>query len=967
MKRLIPYLLNGCWRELSGTNGPRDARLLPAHLSIVVWVSLVATCHGTISGGNDGTEPCADGAVIQACACGGEILRSGQCCSGKPQSYGCDVGACAEGAISSECLCAGELVSGGYCCSGEHKPHACELPKCDSGEVLDFCRCDEAIVNTGFCCRSVHQEDVCSFNVYYVSSSDGSDDNLGTSASLPWKTLDQVNTAPFVAGDVIQFKRGDQWMGTITVSASGMEDGLITYGAYGTGSKPKLYGAEDIFGWSVHSANIYMASFDRSITQLFLDGRRMQAARYPNTGTFKVTSVESETQFTSTEIPSHGADYYKGATVLIKINEWRLETRQIIASAGQTLTIDSVMPYELTVHGLSVGDDFLFVNRLDFLDTAGQWYADPETHTVYFWTPDGTSPDNFAVRGSVHDNGIVADHKDYVEIKDLHIAQFSERGIYFDYCNDALISGNEIVDIDTFGMKLRGSRHRIMENKIDGCNHYGFSGGLADSLISDNEITNTALFDNLGIRGMQGNSFAMALSGNNNIVRYNRWVGAGYAGFNWTGLNCLIEYNYADELCLFHNDGGAIYTYTKTFGNILVEGSVVRGNIVLNHRGVGGIYMDNNTQGVLIENNTVAHSQNIGLFYHDNMNMEARYNTLFDNVKSMRSTGTYVGTAMHHNIVNNIKEIPAGGTYSKLAIVNISDNPVGLDYNTYIDRHRTSNFANASDYTNHTFSGWQNLGQDLHSTCDNTALDQHEWEAIFFNDTKIPKAFYLNGATQVKDNVTGISLLGSFALEPFVSRILRGMNLDCILDHEDTVAPEITAFTIPSTTSHLVIDVETLAAEGEATAYLITESFATPTLESFGWQRSPPTRHIVTSPGTKILYAWARDAAGNISTGVPKEVVVSGGMEAPVSLGNSGSTHSARSALSLHQEIGVVSFVGERRELAAQLIGVSHSLPYRSDDMHHAPVGDPFAARTLTLLALCTRDGFLHAGCNPGL
>ncbi len=72
---------------------------------------------------------------------------------------------------------------------------------------------------------------------YYVSN-DGDDGNDGTSPDSPWKTLKRVSTAYLYNGDGVLFKRGDVFRGTVaTVSG-------VSYGAYGTGDKPKLYGSE---------------------------------------------------------------------------------------------------------------------------------------------------------------------------------------------------------------------------------------------------------------------------------------------------------------------------------------------------------------------------------------------------------------------------------------------------------------------------------------------------------------------------------------------------------------------------------------------------------------------------------------------------------------------------------------------------------------------------------------------------
>ena len=141
---------------------------------------------------------------------------------------------------------------------------------------------------------------------YYVSSS-GNDSNAGTSENTPWKTLAKVNSFTPKPGDQILFKRGEEWTGSITVNASGTSSSRITYGAYGTGDNPKIYGSEVITGWTKHSGNIYKASFNTSINQLFLNNSRMKAARHPNTGYLSTTTINSTSSFTCDALITTGS------------------------------------------------------------------------------------------------------------------------------------------------------------------------------------------------------------------------------------------------------------------------------------------------------------------------------------------------------------------------------------------------------------------------------------------------------------------------------------------------------------------------------------------------------------------------------------------------------------------------------------------------------------------------------------
>lgn len=78
-------------------------------------------------------------------------------------------------------------------------------------------------------------------NIYYVSQSEGNDNNSGLSPEEPIKTLEKVNSLELKDADQVLFKRGDLWRGNILKCAKG----YITYGAYGEGEKPTFYGSPE--------------------------------------------------------------------------------------------------------------------------------------------------------------------------------------------------------------------------------------------------------------------------------------------------------------------------------------------------------------------------------------------------------------------------------------------------------------------------------------------------------------------------------------------------------------------------------------------------------------------------------------------------------------------------------------------------------------------------------------------------
>ena len=70
---------------------------------------------------------------------------------------------------------------------------------------------------------------------YYVSE-DGDDNNDGKTPLSAWKTIEKVSGAELNFGDGVLFRRGDLFRGMVIAKPG------VSYGAYGEGEKPKIYG-----------------------------------------------------------------------------------------------------------------------------------------------------------------------------------------------------------------------------------------------------------------------------------------------------------------------------------------------------------------------------------------------------------------------------------------------------------------------------------------------------------------------------------------------------------------------------------------------------------------------------------------------------------------------------------------------------------------------------------------------------
>jgi hypothetical protein len=89
----------------------------------------------------------------------------------------------------------------------------------------------------------------------------------------------------------------------------------------------------------------------------------------------------------------------------------------------------------------------------------------------------------------------------------------------------------------------------------------------------------------------------------------------------------------------------------------------------------------------------------------------------------------------------------------------------------------------------------------------------------------------------------------------------------------DTTAPIITAFVIPSTSSSLTVPVTTFTATDNVsvTGYCIVDTNSS---AGCAWSATATTSYTFASEGAKTLYAFARDAMGNVSTSLNDSVTI---------------------------------------------------------------------------------------------
>ncbi len=611
---------------------------------------------------------------------------------------------------------------------------------------------------------------------YYVSRSGGSDSHDGRSPETAFQTIAKVNALALQPGDRVLFKCGDVWRAEqLVLSRSGTAAAPITFGSYpeGCSNQPVLSGARPITGWSLHSANIYVATlpasqFPLGINQLFRAEERLPFGRWPNldAGNGGYAFIDSHSSG-SVQITDHAlpARDWTGARVNLRNIRWSIIAREVTGTGGQTLTLNRGVSCLVSSWGTCAGWGYFLTNHLGTLDREGEWVYDAGTRKVYLYTTGGAPTQ---IEGSVvleeaetlrHGGLMISDGSAtaYVVVENLRLQRWFNHGIGSpggmsgDIYHHITFRDLTIKDVDGAGVNLsswleRPSNGRkglrgghdlhFSGNVIDGANHFGVSGYFAASSFEENEIRNIGLIENLNKSGMgcsltwdqcteNGDGFRIRAydvrdSGYGNTLRYNHFERIAYNGVDVFGPDTTLERNFITQACYVKADCGGVRTFgrdnlaaTRVYNVRLLE------NIIVDIPGnVDGCEASRTAFGM-------------GL-YVDNYSrdVESRGNVIIDTTSTginyQRSTGQIVNNTLH-NAASNGESFSAHVSLRD-AQVSLSGNIIyalnarawtlyaralsdfsASNHNYLFHPYVSQQIAYGPGWTRYTFPGWQSF------------------------------------------------------------------------------------------------------------------------------------------------------------------------------------------------------------------------------------------------------------------
>ncbi len=463
-----------------------------------------------------------------------------------------------------------------------------------------------------------------------------------------------------------------------TSEDSGTSEYTITYAAY-PGEVPVLSGGRQITGWKcLHevtrprptsrdaptgSSSLWMARVpgvkERKwyFRQLFVNGERRQRARTPNQGFFQVDgeiSPEQPARFKFRDGDLRLAWAEQGDVEVVALLKWAEFRMPLKAVDKRTQTV--TLSQKRQAWGDEKNPRYWVENTLDSLDAPGEWYLERSTGRLYYRPMAGEDMTRAQVIAPFLQNlirfegdveaghfvhnialeGLSLSYTDwslpvtgYVDTQAAYDVSAAVEGLAAHSCSilkcvfthlgeyaiafgkgskENRIVGNEMTDLGAGGVKIGDPKDPNEEDEETSRN-----------VISDNKIHDIGIVYPAAVGVWVGQSSDNTISHNDIHDTFYTAISVGWTwGYGPTAARGnVIEFNHLHHIGRgMLSDLGCIYTLG------VQPGTVLRNNLchdVTRYEhgyGAWGIYTDEGSSGIVIENNLVYRAQDGGFHQH---------------------------------------------------------------------------------------------------------------------------------------------------------------------------------------------------------------------------------------------------------------------------------------------------------------------------------------------------------------
>ena len=423
---------------------------------------------------------------------------------------------------------------------------------------------------------------------YYVAVSYGNNNNDGKSLSAPFKTIAKAASV-MSAGDICYIREGSYHEIVTMNNKDGASGAPIVFTNYNN-ERVIMDGTVAVdTSWSVHSGNIYKQKLTFRPWQLFADRKEQVMARWPN-AKFSDESIWDNDNYwakgtidknnnaysngtiiddpytnkdgTSIDLNAKGFDLDesgKEAIAILNVGSFKTWSRKVTSHSGNTFNYSNTPSWKTKHHY------YYLEGRLEFLDSAGEWYFDVTDSTLYFWAENNVHPKNLNIRGKVQSYAFKITASEYIHIKNL---EFFATTVYFYNGDNCLIYGANFMYpscskrmlrvVDTLPeMTLFTSNSS--DNIIRRSAFRNTDGTAVEMWGGDNRIDST-YFNNIdySVADNSGLMITIRMNGSDNVFSHNTIHKTGASATVSAGKAPLVEYNDLYDTGHLQSDGSMV-------------------------------------------------------------------------------------------------------------------------------------------------------------------------------------------------------------------------------------------------------------------------------------------------------------------------------------------------------------------------------------------------------------------------
>ena len=499
--------------------------------------------------------------------------------------------------------------------------------------------------------------------------------------------------------------------------------------------------------WETLIPDVRDAGWD--LRQLFWDGRRQIRARTPNEGFFRATgrlgtNSPISLPFRSGDLLANWARPGVELVMLMKWTDLRVPLREIDSKKLEATLPGGPRPYWMD----ELDARYWVENTIEGLDVVGEWAVDSRSGLLRWWAPGEVDPNQGRVMAARLTELVRVAGEEGKPVRHLAFEGITWAESSYSIPPEGLISPQAAVPI---GGAWRATF--AVDCRIENCRFINLGGyGLELARGCQNWVVRGNEFRELGAGGIRlgepeeanpppqrsnhghqitdntltglGRVFAPAVgiivfhSGTNRIA-FNHLSDLYYTGisigWNWGYQQTACRENVIENNLVEHvgqgrlSDMGGIYTLGPQPGTV-IRNNVFR-DIVSYGYGGWGLYTDEGSTGILIENNVATGCKSAGFHQHYGRDNVVRFNLLaFNREHELMRTREEPHRSFW--FTNNVVILDSG----ELLGSNWGGTPEQflLDQNLYFDARfglETSRYRFGKD----TWAQWQGRGQDLHS------------------------------------------------------------------------------------------------------------------------------------------------------------------------------------------------------------------------------------------------------------